>query len=370
MHVASTTDRPLAPKPQGEIAWLRSSHFDVLLISAPIALQVLALVVFLTGQVEPLTIFLCYSLMLDAPHIAATHAKLFVARRQRPWLTRLWLQSFAAYFLGPLALIAGAISGTTNAFKLFYGMVLCWSAFHAVRQSYGIYVTYQLRLGEETTGRANPVSYYLFHGALLISATYFLLFSSLPRWIFPNLQLLSPLQQAPLTLTVVACLALLLGHETWQLVRHQGRSLPRFLLVATLTIFPAALYLSGSHSLLPPLLLAPLFTIQHTVQYAAFTYHSLAPRSELAPALQTRLPGSSLPVYLGCIFGVGILVRLLEWSTTKVNPFFPKLVGNVELFSSLDTQSLWLSVLLGYTLQHHILDQYLWKKTELSSLGS
>lgn len=348
----------------GHFVWLRNGSFDVLFISCPIVLQIMVWLSYENGLLSPMTIFLLYSLVCDAPHVAATHAKTLVSLPERPWLSRLWVRSFALYLVGPGLLGAGAILGAPITFKLFYGFVLAWAGFHSVRQHYGIYVAYQLRLSETSTGVDNKLSYHLFHVALLVSATYYLLAGPMPRWIFAGDPL--PWLRSPSVLYfTVILLGALLAYEGVALWRSRARSFPRFLLVASLTIFPAVFYLSGSLLSLGPLLVTPLFTIHHSVQYMAFTYHSMKkPVAHSRPTFSARLAGSPY-FYVGFVMFLGVSVRLIEWTTTHVNPHFPKLLSNSVMAQTFDSYTLALALVLGYSLQHYVLDQYLWRKPQL-----
>ncbi len=342
-----------APSP-----WIRGPGFDLTFISGSVLAQYAFLLLVVFGGVPTMLAFYVYSALLDSPHSVATHLRVFESAESRGRHLRVWRLSFLLFLVGPAAMALVWWSGSRLPFQVFYLSVLLWAAFHAVRQHYGFYALYQQKRGGPA-GAQSPWTYWLFHGAFLLSAFYYIFAGPFPAWVFGTPVVAQGALDAVAAAMLVGMTALL-AIETDELRRNGTRGWPKFLFVAGLTSFPLFLHFSGMIRAIDVYCVMPLVTIQHNVQYLAFVRAHQDNVSRKSEGDGLRMPRNLLQFGL-VVLGIGLMVRGIEWSTTSVGEFFPKVGPNFIIVPGVSFYDFMLATLLGYSLQHYFLDQFLWR---------
>lgn len=337
--------------------WIEGPFFDLVFISGAVLGHFLYLFVLTVTGVSSVFAYFAYSALLDAPHSVATHLRVFESRQSREAHLRTWRWSFLLYLVGPASVAIGLTWSTGLPFKLFHFSVFAWASYHLVRQHYGLYCLYQTR-GGLRSARIKKVGASLFQAVFILNAIYYLLVGPIDERMFG--QDLLPKEVLGALLWVIAVgVCVLFSCELLELVRSKGKSLPKLIFVMCLASFYGFLYFSGQIYDLDVFSVMPLATIQHNIQYLAFV--RLHQKKVLSTTVSKPMVAVKAWQFLAVVLSLGFLIRGVEWSTTSVASFFPKIYVDFPLGQGMTFYGLMLTFLLGYSLQHYFLDQYLWR---------
>ena len=350
-------------------------------------------------------IWFLWVVFLDSPHFFGTISRTYLDRQEFTARRRLLLGSLLWFLAGPFALVlaylvyAAGSEHYTLPWTLFLVMFGLWAYWHIVRQHYGFMKLYQKKNGETDRADARLDSTLLYSGLLLPFAVFiarhpipreqFGLAAEMPA--YPALpeggRLLAPfdpgyLQALAWEHWLVAISAafvgtvvlLFLARQLVRLTMGESLNLPKILFLSA--VVPLHVYVCFSDAVLTADLLAfsAFITIFHDIQYHAIVWFHHRNRYHrpnvdqkqfgLAPKIS-----KNLLVYATCAVGFAFIFRLLG-CTLNIHPGCAPLLitSDIQLFGTLNTDSLLKAFLLGFPLHHYFVDQFIWKTSKSKDL--
>lgn len=127
-----------APSPR----WLVSRTFDLLWFFGGAALSLLVLFLYFVAGAPIVALWWIWLLAFDGPHIAASFTRTYLDAdewRRRPALL---LTGLLTFVIGPVFLLATAVTGSADPFLLFLALATLYGYYHVVRQHYGFVALY------------------------------------------------------------------------------------------------------------------------------------------------------------------------------------------------------------------------------------
>jgi len=142
--------------------WITSRNFDLLWYIGACITGYVMIYLNLGLGIPVLFLLWFWIISVDGPHVFGTISRTYLDPEE--WKTRrkLFLGSLLWFLLGPLMLLAGGALDTPLPYFIFLAFAQLWAYWHVVRQHYGFLTLYQKKNGE-TSGKGNPIDYWMFY---------------------------------------------------------------------------------------------------------------------------------------------------------------------------------------------------------------
>lgn len=336
-----------------------------------------------------ITVWLVWYVFLDAPHFFGTYSRTYLdweeMRRRRPlllgslaWLAAgpiLLLVSFALYHSGS-ARLAGYHELPFAALFALFGL---WAYWHVVRQHYGILALYK-RKNNDVAPPDQWVDKTLLYVGLLAPFLAFLVRHPATRGGLDSIGLLPHsaagggpgtwerwVVAATATAVGLAALAFLV-RQVWPR-RPAPVNLPKVLFLLAVVPLHALVCYHPATLTAPIVAFSAFVTVFHDIQYHAIVWHYQRGRCH-RPGVDGRRFGPaywvsrSFFLYMGCAILTGVVGWYLGCSLGAVmgcTPLVEMHPGAVTLFGSVTLEALFVSLVLGVSMHHYFVDQYIWR---------
>jgi len=142
--------------------WITSRNFDLLWYIGACITGYVMIYLNLGLGIPVLFLLWFWIISVDGPHVFGTISRTYLDPEE--WKTRrkLFLGSLLWFLPGPLMLLAGITLDTPLPYFIFLAFAQLWAYWHVVRQHYGFLTLYQKKNGE-TSGKGNPIDYWMFY---------------------------------------------------------------------------------------------------------------------------------------------------------------------------------------------------------------
>ena len=384
----------IAPK-QFELNWIVNKRADLIWFIGGALCGYTMFFLHAGLHLDMLTIWFLWIMLIDTPHFFGTYSRTYFDKEE--WNNRkpLYIGSFAWLLLGPTCIFISYLLYSQNivqykipfiGFIVFFNM---WAYWHVVRQHYGIMSLYK-RKNNDFAGFDRRLDQAILYCGLIAPFIAFVirhpearitlgLEANAPA--FPaNFALISFFEKSfwaelswenyifmisvfIVTLVSVAFIA----RQVQLYVNNQPLNLPKiFFLIALIPLYAYICYHPAVFTA-PLMVFSAFVTIYHDVQYLAIVwfynknrYHKTGVKKERY-GLAIKINKNFL-TFMACAVAMGVIFRLMGCSL-ELHPGCGVLVltSKKVLFGALSTKELLASMLLGFSLQHYFLDQYIWR---------
>jgi hypothetical protein len=336
---------------------------------------------------DMMLIYALFITFLDTPHFFGTYLRTYLDRQEfkarRGFLlaSLLWLGAGPFTLLVCYGLFRAGVANYKLPLDVFVLAVGIWAYWHVVRQHYGFMRLYQVKNGERSPVNARQDGL-LMHLGLILPFLVFVLRHSESRQAFG---LSAQLPAWPSwEFYVFAAVAVVLSYLVLSFVlreaakarRGEPLNVPKILLFTA--VLPLHMVVCFSQSVLtaPLITFSAFVTIYHDIQYHVLVFchqrnrfrgNPHADESGIAAVLS-----KNVFVFGAAAVGFGLLVRGFGCSIQVFDGvhqcFVPKLVGNVHLFGSINSDTLLAVFFLGFPCHHYFVDQFIWKPSKDKNL--
>ncbi|MCW8138581.1 MAG: hypothetical protein KIT58_06730 [Planctomycetota bacterium] len=356
--------RPLTRDAVLAARWIVGPRFDLAWFFGGALVAGLAVPALLALGVSIVAIFWGWLLLVDGPHLGATLVRTYADRQEWRERRALLLGSLAAFLVGPLFLLAGALTGSRQPFTAYLGLAALYGFFHVVRQHWGFVALYRAKNGEHDRPGLDAWTVYVGCWAPYL---HFMLVHPLARTLVDLPPEPGPVARGLAALCVVAFALAALSF----VVRARGASLPRAgYVLLTLGLYGAIYF--GVARLEPIydrprgpdeafMLISVMTAVFHGVQYVALVAahgarRYAAPGVDFGPAralaaTPARLVVTLLLFSLGPYLGMAVLTGVFP----GLHPFSEATLGPVSV------NEVGLCLWWGQALHHYVLDARIWR---------
>jgi hypothetical protein len=357
-----------------EPGWIGGRAFDLAFFFGGSALAALTGVALLVHPAWTVPVWWLFTLLADGPHLIITALRTYVDPRDRARLGRaLWLVPLWT-LLGPLALLAARLTGSSIPWDLFLLLATGWGYYHVIRQHYGVLSIYERHDGAGRTF-ARLDGWFL-QGSLWTMFAVYLLVVPVNRRVMEL-----PLVPGPRERLLVLAIAGVTGAAVlaWlgvQLVRARRGDRLRaagFALGPVVALSAFNLFVVGAREPLLPrppnaeqcfLAVTIVGGLVHSIQYVGISLATNRRRYATRPdtGLAARLGRAPLRAYLAVLAVSVIAYGLLNGARGSPGLAFFGLES--------DAARLFLGVYWGLFFAHYHLDQLIWHPSKDPSLRS
>lgn len=353
-------------------------------------------------QLDMLTVWFLWIMFIDTPHFFGTYSRTYFDKEEWQHRKRLYIGSLAWFLVGPGMILFSYLlfeSGTDNyrvPYVIFIVFFNLWAYWHVVRQHYGIMALYKRKNGDFKPLDLRIDQAVLYVGLIAPFVAFVIrhpqartilgLYSSLPPYPadFGLTSLLSASYWAQLNwehivvlISMFAVLAVTLVFFARQVqLWRQGATLnlPKLLFLTALVPLYAFICYHPAVFTAPLITFSAFVTIYHDVQYLAIVWFYNKNRYHKAGASASQYGIASkisrnFFTFMGCAILMGAIFRLLGCSL-ELHPGCGVLVLTSKqiLFGTLSTKELLAALLLGFSMHHYFVDQYIWRPSKDSEL--
>jgi len=348
---------------------------------------------------DMLLIYILFITFLDTPHFFGTYLRTYLdkqefrGRKRFLLLSLLWLLSGPFVLLICYGLYQGGVADYMAPFTVFILGVSIWAYWHVVRQHYGFMRLYQVKNGENslTDRRKDGL---LMHLGLILPFIVFAIRHPEGRQAFYLSSKVPPLPSfhdlggwsgllsgswygrvswehfviAGCTVALVGLIGAFIVRQVGKYRRGETLNLPKILLFTAVLPLHIIVCYSAAVLTAPLVTFSAFLTIYHDIQYHVLVFcHQQNRFRDKAVAREAGLAAylsRNILIFAGSAIAFGVLVRGLGCGIQVFNGaqcFTPTLVGRQHLFGSVYTDTLLVSVFLGFPCHHYFVDQFIWK---------
>ena len=393
----SSTLNVTAPAKRYQLNWIVSKRADLLWFIGG-ALGGYFLFYLHSGlHLDMLTVWFFWVVFIDTPHFFGTYSRTYFDKEEFRHRKKLYLGSLGWLLVGPTMIFISYLLFKANVmsyripFIIFIVFFNLWAYWHVVRQHYGIMSLYKRKNGDFSffdrrldqailyVGLIAPFVSFVFrhpdartilglHGLVpaLPSTTFFGLFG----WSYWS-QLTWEQDILVLSIIAVSSVSLVFLFRQVQLLsQNKPINLPK--LIFLMALLPLYMYICYS----PAALTAPLIafsafvTVYHDIQYLAIVwfynknkYHGDGASKEKY-GLAVKI-SKNFFTFILCGVSMAAIFRLFGCSM-QIHPGCGVLVmtSKYVLFPTFTTKELLTGFLLGFSLHHYFVDQFIWRPSK------
>lgn len=385
-----------------EINWIVNKHSDIMWFIGG-ALFGYAMFFLHAGlHLDMLTVWFLWIMFIDTPHFFGTYSRTYFDKEEWQNRKKLYIGSLAWFLVGPTMILLSYLmhqGGFANyrlpyiVFIIFFNL---WAYWHVTRQHYGIMALYKRKNGD-----FDPLDHKIDQAVLYVG-----LLAPFVAFVFRHPQARSilglnkPLPPYPvdfglasmfspsywaqlrwehvivfISIFAVAMVTLVFFARQYQLW-HEGKplNLPKLLFLTALLPLYAYICYSPAVFTAPLITFSAFVTIYHDVQYLAIVWFYNKNRYHKAGVDPSRY-GMAAKIsrnffsFMGCAILMGAIFRLLGCSF-EIHPGCGVLVLTSKqiLFGTLTTRDLLAGLLLGFSMHHYFVDQFIWRPSKDSAL--
>jgi hypothetical protein len=303
---------------------------------------------------------------IDSTHLAATLTRTYIDPAARAAQRRLLRWSPAVYLIGPAAVAAGWLAGSSAPFLIFLAVASAMSQLHIIRQHYGFVALYKQR-GRER----DPIDFRLdklaLYAALWAPNLHFVLATPATRRLLGLPPEIAGVQRAVLWallgVTLVATLVPV-ARAAALFARGVRPNLPKVGYMVFASAVNAFVYLVASQAQLPaenahqPFMLVTLMTtLFHDVQYHGLVWLVNRSRHASGSPPAVRVPAATV---LGYAAFCGLFAALY-WLPSCMTGWYAGCPKDLSLSAAPLRDALYGGVVWGATLHHYLLDTGIWR---------
>ncbi len=349
-------------------------------------------------KLDMFTVWFLWVVFIDTPHFFGTYSRTYLDKQEFQARKPLYLGSLAWLLAGPTMIFVSYLlyNAGLETYRLpFIGFIVffnLWAYWHVVRQHYGIMALYKRKNGDMAFVDRRLDQALLYTG-LLAPFIAFVVRHPQSRSILGLTEPVAPLPTTTmagvfsstywsqltwehmvvvLSVFAVSAVALAFLFRQVQLL-SQGKpvNLPKMLFL--LALIPLYSYICYSPAVFtaPLLAFSAFVTIYHDIQYIAIVwfynknkYQKAGPEAQRKYGLAAKV-SKNFFTFILCGISMAAVFRLLGCSL-DVHPGCGVLVLTSKnvMFGSLTTKDLLAGFLLGFSLHHYFVDQFIWRPSK------
>jgi len=361
-------------------------------------------------NLDMVTIWFLWIIFLDTPHFFGTYVRTYFDKEEWHNRKKLLIGSFAWLLVGPATiglsylLFQSGIGNYTLPFFIFIIFFNLWAYWHVVRQHFGIMSLYKKKNNDYDTVDTRADKWILYGGLLGPFAAFLVrhpevrdrlgLGGVMPE--YPSLAEGGFLAQIEgiftanfwvqvhwehiiIALSVLLFSTVILFFVYRQFYRWRAGlpiNLPKILFLIALIPLYALICYSPFVLTAPLLAFSAFVTIYHDVQYHAIVWFYSQNRYH-RPGVDPKKYGLAVKIsknfatYMLSGIAMAALFRLFG-CTFEIHPGCGPLVltSTSELFSGFTSKELILSFMLGFSMHHYFVDQFIWRPSKDKTLQS
>ncbi len=385
-----------------EINWIVNKHADIMWFIGGALLGYAMFFLHAGLHLDMLTVWFLWIMFIDTPHFFGTYSRTYFDRQEWQHRKRLYVGSLAWFLVGPGVILFSYIfyKAGINNYRLpyitFIVLFNLWAYWHVVRQHYGIMALYKRKNGDFSRLDLRIDQAVLYVG-LIAPFIAFVVRHPQARSILGLNQPLAPYPAnfgsgslftasfwmqlrwehlvTLFSMVAVALVTLIFLVRQYQLWRAgKALNLPKLLFLTAL--IPLYLYICYHPAVFsaPLITFSAFVTIYHDVQYLAIVWFYNKNRYHKAGVDASRYGlaakiSRNFFTFMGCAIVMGAIFRLMGCSL-EIHPGCGVLVltSKQVLFGSLSTKDLLAGLLLGFSMHHYFVDQFIWRPSKDSGL--
>jgi len=385
-----------------EVNWIVNRHSDIMWFIGGALLGYAMFFLHAGLHLDMLTVWFLWIMFIDTPHFFGTYSRTYFDKEEWQHRKKLYIGSLAWFLVGPAMILLSYFLYSANmsgyrlphiAFIVFFNL---WAYWHVVRQHYGIMSLYKRKNGDFSLTDLRIDQAVLYVG-LIAPFVAFVIRHPQARAILGLTQPLAPYPSdfglstllsasywqhlrwehvvTVFTMIAVAAVTLIFFFRQFHLWREgKPLNLPKLLFLTAL--IPLYLYICYSPAVFsaPLITFSAFVTIYHDVQYLAIVWFYNKNRYHKAGADASRYGlaakiSTNFFTFMGCAIAMGAIFRLFGCSF-ELHPGCGVLVltSKQMLFGTMSTKDLLAGLLLGFSMHHYFVDQFIWRPSKDSGL--